>query len=211
METSTLLLFLVASVLLTLAPGPDILFLVTQGVTRGHRAGLITAMGLATGNLAHTLGAVLGISVVFRTSALAFQVLKLAGVVYLLYLAYRALRSGNGDEPGRQQASLKKPVKSLFWRGFLMNILNPKVALFFLAFLPQFVSPDLGAVWLQMLTYGLLFTLQVVIVFGVVGLFSGLVNRWLRRGRSDRLGRGFRWMTAAIFTALALRLLLIER
>ena len=88
-ETSTLLLFLTASVLLTLAPGPDILFLISQGITRGSKAGLATAMGLATGNLVHTLAAVLGISVIFRTSSLAFQGLKLAGVAYLRLLAYR--------------------------------------------------------------------------------------------------------------------------
>ncbi len=210
-ETSTLLLFLTASVLLTLAPGPDILYLISQGVTGGSRAGLATAMGLAAGNLVHTLGAMLGISVIFQTSAFAFQGLKLAGVAYLLLLAYRAIRSSNNDNPQQRQRDGAQAGSSLFWRGFLMNMLNPKVALFFLAFLPQFVSPGSGAVWLQMLIYGVLFTLQVVIVFGMVGLFSGQVNRLLNREKTSGLSRYLKWVTAIIFIALALRLLLVEQ
>jgi threonine/homoserine/homoserine lactone efflux protein len=210
-ETSTLLLFLTASVLLTLAPGPDVLYLLSQGVTRGSRAGLATAMGLAAGNLVHTLGAVLGISVVFQTSAFAFQGLKLVGVIYLLLLAYRAIRSSDKGDTDKRHDDRPQAGRSLFWRGFLMNMLNPKVALFFLAFLPQFVSPDLGAVWLQMLTYGVLFTFQVVIVFGTLGLFSGQVNRWLNRGQANHLSRYMRWVTATIFIALALRLLLVKQ
>jgi threonine/homoserine/homoserine lactone efflux protein len=210
-ETSTLLLFLTASVLLTLTPGPDILYLISQGVTRGSRAGVATAMGLAAGNLVHTLGAVLGISVIFQTSALAFQGLKLVGVLYLLLLAYRAIRNSENGRSDEQQGDISQVGKSLFWRGFLMNILNPKVALFFLAFLPQFVSPDLGSVWLQMLAYGLLFTLQVVIVFGTVGLFVGQSNHWLNRGQSSHLTRYMKYVSAIIFIALALRLLLVKQ
>ncbi len=207
-DTSTLLYFLTAAVLLTLTPGPDILFLITQGVTRGARAGVATAMGLAAGNLAHTLGAVLGISLIFRTSALAFQTLKLAGVLYLLFLAYKAIRTGVAVAPADEEGIAAQGP--LFRRGLLMNTLNPKVALFFLAFLPQFVTPDLGPVWQQMLIYGLLFTLQVVLVFGAVGLFAGGVNRWLQLGAGGRLAGIMKWVTAAVFVSLAVNLFLIE-
>ncbi|HEU5311344.1 MAG TPA: LysE family translocator [Candidatus Eisenbacteria bacterium] len=214
-ETSNLLFFLSASLLLIVAPGPDIVFLVTQGVTRGPRAGFATAMGLAAGNLVHTTAAALGVSVIFRASPMAFQVLKLAGVAYLLYLAWRTLRSSRGPTeetvPDTTATGLVAAdgVTNLFWRGFFMNILNPKVALFFLAFLPQFAAPEAGPVGLQMAFYGLLFTLLVVIVFGTLGILAGRVSQWLAARRSGTGSRGFGWLVALVYVALAVRLALV--
>ena len=209
-EPTQLLLFITASLLLIVAPGPDILFLVTQGVTRGRAAGLATALGLAAGNLVHTLAAALGISVVFRTSSLAFEALKVAGVAYLLYLAVKALRH-RGESLSLAGEALAGPGWVLFRRGLLMNILNPKVALFFLAFLPQFADPEAGPVWLQMLVLGLLFTLLVVGVFGAIGLTAGSLAGSIRRGSGAGSNRWFAWGVAGVFTALALRLALVER
>jgi threonine/homoserine/homoserine lactone efflux protein len=211
LDTTTLLLFVTASVLLIVAPGPDIVFLVSQGVTRGQRAGFVTAMGLAAGNLVHTLAAALGVSVIFQTSAIAFNALKYAGAAYLLYLAWKAVRASGGAAEAPQAG--QAPDESLFWRAVLMNVLNPKVALFFLAFLPQFASssPGAGPVWMQMIAYGLLFTALVVIVFGAFGLFAGRASRWLKRAAGGRGAGALKWGVAAVFVLLALRLATAER
>jgi threonine/homoserine/homoserine lactone efflux protein len=214
LEPSALGLFVVASVLLILAPGPDIIFLVSQSVTYGPRAGFLTGLGLACGNLVHTLLAALGISVVFRASPVAFQGLKIAGVAYLLYLAWKAVRSHapGPPDPGQPSASeAPRPAASLFLRGVLMNVLNPKVALFFLAFLPQFVTPESGPVWAQMLLYGVIFTLLVIAIFGAIGLLAGHVtrrigSRWMRPGVASR----GRWLVAGVYAALAARLALLH-
>jgi threonine/homoserine/homoserine lactone efflux protein len=208
-ELSILLLFLPVSVALTLAPGPDIVFLVTQGSSRGPKAGLATALGLAAGNLVHTLAAVLGISVIFQTSELAFEGLKVAGALYLLYLAWQALRRRK-EGVGLSRAD-EATGTALFMRGVLMNVLNPKVALFFLAFLPQFVNPEAGPVWSQMLVLGVIFALQVVFVFGVIGLAAGVIRERLIAGRMGALARWSPYLVAGIFIALALRLLLLSR
>jgi threonine/homoserine/homoserine lactone efflux protein len=214
LEPSALGLFVVASVLLILAPGPDIIFLVSQSVALGPRAGFLTALGLACGNLVHTLLAALGISVVFRASPVAFQGLKIAGVAYLLYLAWKAVRSrapASVDPAGSSQPSVSRPAAGLFLKGVLMNVLNPKVALFFLAFLPQFVAPESGPVWLQMILYGLLFTALVILIFGAVGLIAGHVtrrigSRWMRHRAASR----GRWLVAGVYAALAARLALLH-
>lgn len=213
-ETSNLLFFVSASLLLIIAPGPDIVFLITQGVTRGPRVGFATALGLAAGNLVHTIAAALGVSVIFRTSPVAFQALKIAGVAYLLFLAWKTLRrskrSTDPIDPSDRQpvGSVGYEPMGLFWRGLLMNVLNPKVALFFLAFLPQFVSRAAGPIWTQMLLYGASFTILVVIVFGSIGIFSGRMGSWLFRGGASRFQGGMRWIIAGVYVALAAKLAL---
>ncbi len=209
LDTATLLIFITASLLLIVAPGPDIVFLVSQGVARGPRAGFVTAMGLAAGNLVHTFAAALGISVMFRTSAMAFDALKFAGAAYLLYLAWKTVHPGGGPAEFGRPADARG--ESLFWRAVLMNVLNPKVALFFLAFLPQFASPAAAPVWLQMVFFGVLFTILVVIVFGVFGVFAGKASQWLGRATSGRAGRALKWLVSGTFVALALRLAAVER
>lgn len=201
--------FLPASLALIVAPGPDLLFLLAQGMQRGRYAGIATAAGLASGNLVHTLGAALGVSVIFRASALAFAALKFAGVIYLLYLAWHALRdlsSGAVEIPRERDRTLG----ALYRRGVLMNVLNPKVALFFLAFLPQFAHPGYGPVGVQMLLMGCVFTLLVAMVFGTAGWFAGALRPWLLR-RSSHLRRLSTWLMVGIYSALALRLALVSR
>jgi len=209
LDITTLLLFVTASLLLIVAPGPDIVFLVSRGAVLGSRAGFVTAMGLAAGNLVHTVGAALGVSVIFQTSAIAFNALKYAGAAYLLYLAWNMARVTGGAVEVPQAGEACK--EALFWRAVLMNVLNPKVALFFLAFLPQFASPKVGPVWLQMIFYGLLFTFLVVIVFGAIGLFAGRASQWMRRAGSGRAASALRWLVPGIFVLLAVRLATVER
>lgn len=208
-DPTTLSVFITASALLIVAPGPDILFLVSQGAARGPKAGFVTAMGLAAGNLVHTLAAALGVSVIFRTSAIAFSALKYAGAAYLLYLAWKAARATGASFDVSQQG---RPDKApLFWRAVFMNVLNPKVALFFLAFLPQFASPAVGPVWMQMMFYGLLFAVLVVVLFGAFGLFAGRVSQWLMRAGAGRSATALKWLVPGVFVLLALRLATVER
>jgi len=205
---SSLLLFLGASMALTLAPGPDNIFVVTTGITRGRRAAIITALGMVSGISVHTLAAAAGISAIFYSSTLAFRTVKFAGAAYLLFLAWKALRErGPLGSPAAQTSRLSGGA--LYRRGLLMNVLNPKVALFFLAFLPQFTTPAETSLGLQMVWLGALFMLQAAILFTAIGYFSGRLGEFFL-GR-PRVARGFSWVAASIFASLGVRLALTER
>jgi threonine/homoserine/homoserine lactone efflux protein len=202
----TLLGYLIACMALTIAPGPDNIFVITQGLTRGRKAAIITALGMCSGITVHTTAAALGISAIFYSSAAAFNLVKYAGAVYLLYLAWKALRS-TADLKLSTERTL--PATALFRRGFIMNVLNPKVALFFLAFLPQFVVPANGRVPLQMLLLGVIFMGQAVIIFATIGWFSGTIGKTI--SARPRSARYFDWLTAGVFALLGIRLALAER
>jgi len=207
MTSSTLLCFLGASVALTLAPGPDNTFVAAQGIYRGRKAAIVTALGMCSGVSVHTTAAALGISAILYSSALAFTLLKYAGAAYLLFLAYKAVRENHPLTVNRTPA--RQATWVLFRRGFIMNVINPKVALFFLAFLPQFISGNSGDAPAQMFLLGLLFMAQAVIVFSIIGFVSGSVgNAVLSR---PRITRFFSWLSASIFAALGVRLALAER
>ena len=207
MTTSTVLYFLSASVALTLAPGPDNTFVIAQGISRGRKAAVITALGMCSGVSVHTTAAALGISALLYSSATAFTLLKYAGAAYLLYLAYKAVREKGTMSPLNAAGDSGAWVQ--FRRGFIMNVINPKVALFFLAFLPQFVVPNSGNPAGQMFLLGLLFMGQAVVVFSIIGFLSGsLGNAVLKR---PRITRYFTWLSAGIFATLGIRLALAER
>ena len=205
MTILTLLCFLGASLALTIAPGPDNLFVMTQGITRGRKAAIITALGMCSGISVHTAAAALGMSALFYSSAPAFNLVKYAGVSYLLFLAWKTLTSPTKLE--LTQTSIPS-AKQIFRRGFVMNVLNPKVSLFFLAFLPQFVTQTTGYIPLQMLFLGVIFMLQAVVIFTLIGWFSGSIGSYLlsRPGAA----RKFDWLTAVVFAALGVRLALTE-
>jgi threonine/homoserine/homoserine lactone efflux protein len=206
MTQSTLICFLGASVALTLAPGPDNLFVLTQGIARGRKAAIVTALGMCSGISVHTTAAAFGISALFYSSAAAFNLVKYAGAAYLLYLAYRTLKERSAV---RLSKADERPPLALFKRGFIMNVLNPKVAMFFLAFLPQFVSPNADYFALQMLLLGFIFMAQAVIIFILIGFFAGSIGNFLlaRPG----IARRFDWLTAGVFASLGIRLALTER
>lgn len=172
-----LLGFLVTAILLTLMPGPDILFVITQSIRRGWRAGMVFAAGLCTGLIAHTMAVALGVAVLIRESPTAFMALKFAGAAYLIYLGVRTFLH-------RSQASLNLSAtdggkQKLYSRGILMNLLNPKVILFFLAFFPQFISTDGLSPTLQIFTLGALFMVQAFLVFSSVALLAGSLSERL--------------------------------
>jgi threonine/homoserine/homoserine lactone efflux protein len=170
MDFMAVLTFLGAAIILTLIPGPDILFVIAQSISQNKRAGIATAFGLCSGLIVHITAATLGVSAIIYQSALAFTVIKYAGAAYLLYLAWQSFREKESDMAMTNQRSLD--YLSLYKKGILMNLLNPKVSLFFLALLPQFVDETLGHVSVQMLVLGVIFLVQALIIFTLVSLLS---------------------------------------
>lgn len=178
-EPAQLLLFAGSVFLLALTPGPDILYVLARGLSQGRKAGLCAAAGFNLGVIVHTLFAAFGISAVLAASATAFMVIKFAGAAYLIYLGLKMLRASGtaGAVNGDRQ---RMPLRVIFRQSIVANVLNPKVALFFLAFLPQFTNPGQGPVALQMLVLGGVFMLVSFLVFAAVALFSGVVGNKLR-------------------------------
>ena len=205
--TEALLAFFITSLLLALAPGPDNIFVLTQSALRGKAAGLAVTMGLCTGLIVHTSAVALGLAAIFAASSLAFTVLKLCGAAYLLWLAWQAFRASATEITA--VAGDQLTGWQLYRRGILMNITNPKVSIFFLAFLPQFADPARGSLTLQMLLLGGLFILATIVIFGGIALVSGILGNWL--SRSPAVQRLMNRLTGAIFVALALRLVLSPR
>jgi threonine/homoserine/homoserine lactone efflux protein len=208
-ETATLLLFVTSAVLLALSPGPDNLFVLTISIARGPLAGVVTTLGLCTGLVVHTGAVALGVAVFIQESALAFSLLKIGGALYLAWLAWQVFRAPAETLGARASGD---GYRRLYLRGVLMNIMNPKVSLFFLAFLPQFVSPSLDPaqdnVTLQIAILGLLFMASALLVFGLISLAAGRIGGFLRKGRGGLI---LNRLSGVVFAGLALKLLLTER
>ena len=203
----TLLAFFMASVLLALAPGPDNIFVLAQSSLYGKRSGLVVMLGLCTGLVVHSFAVALGVAVIFQQSALAFSALKLAGAGYLLYLAWQAFRASAAKIKGEGNGEIR--LLKLYGRGIIMNITNPKVSIFFLAFLPQFADPSRGPVWLQILLLGGLFILSTILVFGGIALLAGTIGQWLNRsGKTQKI---MNRVAGTVFVGLALKLATTER
>ncbi|AJF07960.1 LysE family translocator [Geoalkalibacter subterraneus] len=202
-----LITFFIASVLLGLAPGPDNIFVLTQSALHGKGAGLLVTLGLCTGLVVHTLAVALGVAVIFQVSAAAFTALKLVGAAYLVYLGWQAFRAASAPIPMTGNASPNR--FKLYRRGIIMNVTNPKVSIFFLAFLPQFADPARGSVPLQVAMLGGVFILATLLVFGAVALLSGALGSWLNR--SERIQRTLNRVAGTVFFGLALTLAMSRR
>jgi threonine/homoserine/homoserine lactone efflux protein len=175
-EPSTLLVFAGASIAMLVFPGPSVIYIVTRSVEQGRRAGLVSMLGVEAGGLVHVAAAALGISAIVASSATAFSIVKYAGAAYLIYLGVQRWRCGEGgSEPGEPQAR-----GALFRQGMLVNVLNPKTAIFFLAFLPQFVDPSM-AVAPQVLVLGAEFIAIAVISDGAYAVIAGTLGERVRR------------------------------
>jgi threonine/homoserine/homoserine lactone efflux protein len=202
----TITIFFAASVALALAPGPDNIFVLTQSALHGRAAGLFVTIGLCTGLLVHTAAVSLGIAAVFATSAVAFNVLKIIGAGYLLYLAWKVLSAEASSINGNNDSDIS--FRRLYARGVIMNITNPKVAIFFLAFLPQFADPLRGSLTLQLLLFGAIFIVATLLVFGSIAWFAGILGNWLKN--SPRAQIAMNRVAGAIFVGLAIRLVTAE-
>jgi threonine/homoserine/homoserine lactone efflux protein len=200
--------FLAAAILVTLAPGPDNLMVLSLGMARGRAQGVAFGLGCALGSLNHTLLAALGVSALIAASPPAFTTLKIAGGIYLVWLGIQALR--NARVPGAPQAAqgAAETRGKLFLKGLVANAINPKVILFFLAFLPQFVDSQRGHVAWQIVQLGVLFTVETAIVFCAIGWFAGSVGE--RLARSPAIGTWLDRAAGGIFVALGLRLLAVQ-
>lgn len=203
LSVETVLAFIGASVVLCFVPGPDNIFVLTQSAIRGWKVGILTTLGLCSGLIVYTSIVALGVSVIFQTSELAFQGLKIIGACYLVYLAYRATRSTKIDLRDSDE-----PNKSFYLTGVVMNITNPKVAIFFLVFLPQFVNIDSGSVSIQMFTLGFIFILCALCVFSLIAYLSSFLKPILVQ--SPAIANKLNIFAAFVYIALALNLLFIS-
>lgn len=201
------LAFLAAAAAITVAPGPDNLMVLSLGMARGRRQGIAFGLGCALGCLSHTALAALGVSALIAASPTAFTLLRWAGGAYLVWLGIQAIRNARalGAVAGKEAVG-GESLRGLFGRGLLANAVNPKVIVFFLAFLPQFVAPERGGAGGQIVQLGILFTAQAALIFGAIGWFAGHVGQWLARspGAAPWLDR----IAGGVFVALGARLML---
>jgi threonine/homoserine/homoserine lactone efflux protein len=181
---SVLPVFVVTALVLLVIPGPAVLYITARAATQGRRAGLVSMLGVHTGSVVHVLAAVAGLSAVLVASATGFTIVKVAGACYLVYLGVRTIVGRTNSDGGTRLT--RRGLRRLYLDGVVVNVLNPKTALFFLAFLPQFVDPDHGPVWTQTLILGLLFIALGLASDGAYALASAHVGRRLRRGVGRR-------------------------
>lgn len=203
----TALQFLVVAALLGVVPGPDNLFVLMQSAIRGPRSGIAVTLGLCTGLMVHTTAVAFGVAALFAASSVAFTALKVIGAAYLLYLAYGAFKAGSSKQ--QDQSTTANSWRALYLRGVVMNITNPKVAIFFLAFLPQFVATDRGPVYAQIFQLGSLFILSSLVVFCGIAAIAGKLSAWLRR--SPRAIPVMNKVAGLVFVGLAAKLATAQR
>lgn len=203
MPLDSLITFIIASTVLGLAPGPDNLFVLAQSALFGKKAGVLVTLGLMTGLIVHTTAVALGVAVIFQTSMIAFTALKIIGALYLLYLAWQALRAPADTFDAGQPK--RRSNLALYRRGILMSSTNPKVSMFFLAFLPQFASPEYGALAPQIFILGALFMAVSLVLFSAIAMLAGALGEWLNRSAKAQLY--LNRITGLVFIGLALKLL----
>ncbi len=206
MEISTFAYFLTASILLTLAPGPDILYLLTKSLSDGAKCGIILAAGLVSGIIFHTLLVMVGVAAFVQNSPAAFTVLKIFGAAYLLFLAFKSFQSARaGKKISVKKSDAKFSYAGIYRRGVLMNVLNPKVLLFFLAFLPQFVNFSASSPSWQIIFLGVTFAVQAFVIFSLVALGAGKVRQLILSKKN--LGATLSFVEGGVLTMIALTLL----
>ncbi|MFN3440466.1 MAG: LysE family translocator [Acidovorax sp.] len=212
LTTAQILAFLLTAVMLTATPGPDNLMVLSVGMSKGRRAGIVFGLGCALGCLSHTVLAVIGVGAILAASPMAFTALKWAGGAYLIWLGIQALRhAGAVRIDGGRNTNNQAPAESLhrtFSKGLVANVINPKVVLFFLSFLPQFVDVSRGSMELQLGLLGLLFTAQAAVLFGLLGYFSGTVGGWINR--KPQVGKWLDRLAGMVFITLGVRMIVVR-
>ncbi|MGB0754340.1 MAG: LysE family translocator [Candidatus Pseudothioglobus sp.] len=200
----TIIAFVTASVVLSLVPGPDNIFVMTNSALKGWKVGFYITIGLCTGLIGHTILVAIGVSVIFQTSLLAFNGLKIIGACYLVYLGWLSLQS---KELKIGSTASENANKSYFVTGVVMNLTNPKVALFFLVFLPQFVNPINGSVTLQIFQLGFLFILSALCVFSSIAFLGSFLEAYLKK--SSTVNKNINNIAALVYFALAINLFFV--
>lgn len=207
MDLANILSFLLASIALTIMPGPDNIYVLAESITRGARVGMLISIGLISGIIVHTALAATGISIIVQQSEVLFSIIKYFGAAYLLYLAIMATQ---------EKQLVVESVKSSYTRaggalvrqGFFMNVLNPKVSLFFLALLPQFISSDGWSVWLQMIVLGGLFMVQGIIIFSLIAIAAGTLNKYVAQSNFWVI---MKWIKVIVLLGLSVSIFLVTR
>ena len=201
----TIIAFIAASVVLSFVPGPDNIFVMTQSALKGWKVGFFTTLGLCTGLIGHTFLVAVGVSVIFQTSAIAFAGLKIAGACYLVYLGWLSLKN---QELIIGESKEKSTNQSYYITGVIMNLTNPKVALFFLVFLPQFVVVNNVSVTIQIALLGLLFILSALCVFSSIAYLGSFIERFLKKSKS--VSNNINKLAALVYFALAINLFFVS-
>ena len=204
LSIETIIAFVTASVVLSLVPGPDNLFVMSHSALKGWRIGFYITLGLCTGLVGHTILVAIGVSVIFQTSAIAFNGLKIIGACYLLYLAWLSVQNKELNLGGTDKNSTNR---SYYFTGVIMNLTNPKVALFFLVFLPQFVNTSNDNVTIQIFLLGLLFILSALCVFTSIAYLAGFLEDILKK--SKKVNKNLNLLAALIYIALAINLFFV--
>jgi len=200
----TIIAFVTASVVLSLVPGPDNLFVLSHSALKGWKIGFYTTIGLCTGLIGHTILVAIGVSVIFQTSAIAFTGLKIVGAFYLLYLAWLSVQNKELNLGGTDKNSTNR---SYYFTGVIMNLTNPKVALFFLVFLPQFVNTSNNNVTIQIFLLGLLFILSALCVFTSIAYLASFLENFLKKSKT--VNKNLNLLAALIYFALAINLFFV--
>lgn len=203
-ESTSLLGFIIAALVVLIIPGPGVLYIIARSISQGQRAGLISVLGLSVGALLHVAAATLGLSVILLTSATAFNIIKLLGAAYLIYMGIRVLLSRHAivDMKSPEPQALQR----LFIDGVIVSVFNPKIAVFFLAFLPQFVSPNYGSIPQQVFFLGIAYVALALITDGSYAILAGQLRHWLGnkvvQGPLPRYTSGFVYLGLGVSTAL---------
>lgn len=200
--------FLVSSIALALSPGPDNIFVLAQSISNGTKAGMATVFGLVSGCLVHTTLLAFGVSEIIKRSDALFFAIKLFGAVYLLFLAYKVYQSNASIMLDKEGQPAKSP-RNLFWKGFTMNVLNPKVTIFFLAFFPGFLFSDTLDTVIQFYALGLLFMLSALLVFGTIAFLAGSISNYLTGNK--KAGIYLKWVQIIVFMGIAVYLFLSDK
>jgi threonine/homoserine/homoserine lactone efflux protein len=206
-DINTLITFITASTVLAFAPGPDNIFVLTQSIVSGKSAGIKITLGLCTGLIVHTSIVTFGVAAIFQTSLLAFNILKYIGAGYLLFLSWKAFKASSSDIKINKNNKLSS--WQLFRRGIIMNVTNPKVSIFFMAFLPQFANPSRGSITIQLLLLGFMFIIVTFVVFGLISQLAGIIGKWLMK--TKKAERILNILAGSIFAGLAIKLAITER
>lgn len=200
--------FLTASILLTLAPGPDNLYLLTKSLSGGAKNGVVLSAGLVSGIIFHTFLVMVGVATIIQNSPFAMNLLKIFGATYLLFLAFKSFMAGRrGEKISIKKTDSQSAMFELYRRGVLMNVLNPKVLLFFLAFLPQFVSMSSDSASLQIAFLGLTFAVQAFIIFSAIAICAGRVRNLILKKKN--LGQIFSYVEATVLVLIAITLIFL--
>lgn len=209
MEIELILSFLGASILLTVMPGPDVIFVLTESLTKGQKNGIAISFGLVSGVFVHTIAAATGLSLIIQQSAVTFTIIKYIGAAYLFYLAIMATkeRQSNFTLSGSSQIKQESASK-LIRKGFLMNVTNPKVALFFIALLPQFISTSGFDISLQMAVLGLIFAVQALLIFSLIATLAGHLNKYIN---SPKFWNITKWSKVTVLATLGLALFFAKK